>query len=166
MRTLLTTLALACLPWVTPAPCAAAPERAGSAPPPAPPPAPAQVLAGPIYRCTEGGLPVLADRPCAAGLSDARYFALRTPPAPGEQPSTAPSRAPPARPHTAPAGGPERARAAAVNRADATDGGCQRLRQRLDALDERMRRGYPARDAGRLLDQRRGLKQGLRAADC
>lgn len=158
MRTMLPALALACLLCTIPVHRSQSLDCAGSAPPGEPPPAPACTLAGPIYRCIEGGIPVLADRPCAAGLADARYFALRTPPASGEQPSTASRRAPPARTHAA--------TVRVSTRSGAQDTTCQRLRQRLDALDERMRQGYRAREAGRLMEQRRGLKQGLREADC
>jgi hypothetical protein len=158
MRTVRHALALACLLATLPVHWSRAVDRAGSAPRPDPPPAPARTLAGPVYRCTEGGITVLADRPCSAGLTDARYFALRTPPAPGEQPSTTSRVAPPARMHAAKIHTP--------TRSGATDTTCQRLRQRLDSLDDRMRLGYPAREAGRLLDQRRGLKQGLREAGC
>lgn len=160
MRTTLPGLALACLLGTLPVLPTHSLDHAAGAPPTNSQAAAGRIVTRPVYSCVEDGVPVLADRPCAVGPADARHFVLRTPPTPGEEPTTAPRGAPPARMHDA----------ATAPRAPARPGTeaapCQRLRQRLDALDERMRQGYRAREAGRLWDQRRGLKQGLRAAGC
>lgn len=156
MHTALPVLALAALLCTNPATSAPALDRAGSAPSSEPPPGPARGLARQIHVCVEHGVQVLADRPCGAEFST-RQLALRTPPAPGGQSSTL-RVAPPARMHRAPA---------RMSRETGTEGAaCERLYERLAALDGRMRQGYRAREAGGLWEQRRALKQALRKASC
>jgi hypothetical protein len=43
---------------------------------------------------------------------------------------------------------------------------CTALKRQLDELDDRMRTGYSSREAARLWEHRRALKDGLRSAGC
>lgn len=153
---------LACLmqaAWATGDPPVASPLGGGEsvalepAPPLASPRRPR-----PVFVCEERGTPVYADRPCGTAYT-VRSLAV-DPPRPGAAASTLPP-APRAatRPRTV-SGEPRTPSAPPVGDR------CLQLQQRLDALDDRMRAGYSAREAARLWQQWREAKQRLRAARC
>jgi hypothetical protein len=124
-----------------------------SVPPPAQP-----RRSRPVFVCRHASTVEFADRPCGpagenrivewAAASPAGAAPRTVPPAPGS--STRP------RPATeqAPTG-----LALQVRR-------CHELRNRLEAIDDRMRQGYSARDAARLWNQWRAAKERLRQAGC
>lgn len=113
-----------------------------------------------VFSCRSASTVTLSDRPCGAGAVVQRVE-LATPagPAPGRPPSAA---ATPPRAATLPR----------VERRPPTpelrDGGtgCEELGRRLEAIDERMRRGYRAREAGALWTRWREARAALRAAGC
>jgi hypothetical protein len=110
-----------------------------------------------IYSCRDGSIAMFSDRPCgeAALLRSLDVF---TPAQSGRPPSTA---AEPARAATKPA------RREAQDRAlqDAAEK-CERLQKSLDEVDDRMRAGYPARQAAALWQRWREARAAVREAGC
>jgi hypothetical protein len=108
-----------------------------------------------IFVCHDANGAVFSDRPCGAVIEN-REIAFE------ESSGTAPSTTP--RPATA---RPLPRKAAAVQPpVDTDDRGCRRLRDRLDALDDRMRAGYSARESARLWQQWRELKRQIHERRC
>ena len=111
-----------------------------------------------VFVCEDGGVPEYADRPCAiAGPSRAIVFET---PATGAAFVTSP---PVPRASTRPA--PARSAPQPVPRA-ADASRCESLERQLDQMNSRMRAGYSAREAARLWQRWRGLKERLHAARC
>ena len=111
-----------------------------------------------VFVCAEGTVPVYSDRPCgAAGPSRSIVFEtpssgaafVTSPPAPRASTRPAPSRG-------APQPVPRDARASR----------CESLERQLGEVNSRMRAGYSAREAARLWQRWRGLKERLHAAHC
>lgn len=122
-----------------------------------PPPAAAQRRRS-VFVCEDGGVPVYADRPCdSVGLS--RSIVIDAPRA-GAAFVTSP---PPPRASTrpAPAGRPPK-----PVPHDGAASRCETLERQLSEVNSRMRAGYSAREAARLWQRWRGLKDRLRAARC
>ncbi len=120
------------------------------------PPAPARRKRS-VFVCDDAGTPVYADRPCGPDLVH-RSISVDDPVA-GRVASTAPP-APMAstRPRTRDTGASDVADKAAEH--------CVTLRRQLDELDDRMRTGYSSREAAKLWDRRRNLKDSLRSSGC
>ena len=111
-----------------------------------------------VFVCEAGGVPEYSDRPCAdAGTSRAIVFET---PAAGAAFVTSP---PAPRASTRPA--PGRSAPQPVPRAAGT-ARCESLERQLGELNSRMRAGYSAREAARLWQRWRGLKDRLHAARC
>jgi hypothetical protein len=123
-----------------------------------PTPAPARRTHRLVYTCRDGNTVVFADRPCGE-TSILRSLDVVTPAQTGRAPVTEPE---PAKASTRPAA-QQASRARAL---EETAEKCEQLRQALDQVDDRMRAGYPAREAGRLWQRWRDAKEALRAADC
>jgi hypothetical protein len=122
------------------------------------PPAAATRRVRAVFVCDDGGVPVYADRPCDS-IGRHRSFAIEapragttfvtTPPLPRASTRPAPARrAPEPVPH------------------DATAARCDALQRQLGEVNSRMRAGYSAREAARLWQRWRGLKERLHAARC
>ncbi len=111
-----------------------------------------------VFVCQDNDVPVYADRPCGSGAAT-RSLVVTTPP-PGAAATTLPP-APRASTRPRPADG-----TAGVQAPPAAGHQCSRLQQRLDALNDRMRAGYSAREAARLWQQWRDAKERLRTARC
>jgi hypothetical protein len=110
-----------------------------------------------VFVCEQGGVPVFTDRPCGS-ITGQRTVTVDAP-EPGAAPSTAPPRPRAStRPRLQPEGQADNGRAA--------DTRCATLRRQLDELDERMRAGYNSREAARLWNRWRALKDRLRAERC
>ena len=122
----------------------------------APPTAPA--LRRAVYVCRDGSIPMFADRPCGAAAV-ARTLDV-APPLAGDAASLTP---PVPRAATRPRRLPE-LDSALPEPAGATR--CDALRRQLTALDDRMRTGYSAREAARLWQRWRDLRERLRTARC
>lgn len=111
----------------------------------------------PVFVCRDAESVTFADRPCGP-VVEARALDVAEP-GPGRVASTA--RQPPTaatKPRIQPA---ER-----VTRPAPIERRCGRLRDQLDALDDRMRAGYSAREAARLWNRWREVKAELRDARC
>lgn len=111
-----------------------------------------------VFVCQENGVPVFADRPCGSGTATRRLVV--------EAPrGGATSTTTPAAPRAS-----TRPREVAVKPIavpqDARDKNCTALQQQLDALNDRMRAGYSAREAARLWQRWRDTKERLRTARC
>ena len=111
----------------------------------------------PVFVCRDGAGVVFSDRPCGQ-VVEARVIEVLEP-GPGQVATTArkvPTAAvrPRAEP-VVPDHGPARA-----------DGRCARLRAQLEALDDRMRTGYSAREAARLWNRWREIKAQIHDARC
>ena len=120
------------------------------------PAAPARQRA--VYVCLDGGIPMYADRPCG---TTAVVRALDVdPPRAGDTMTVAPP-APRAatRPRRLPAAEPDRPERPAT-------GHCDALHRQLAAIDDRMRAGYSAREAARLWQRWRDLRERLRTSRC
>jgi hypothetical protein len=108
-----------------------------------------------IFVCRDTHGPVFSDRPCGAVIEN-REIALAAPS--GTAPSTSP------RPTTAK---PLPRKVATRQRPlENGDRGCERLRSRLDTLDDRMRAGYSSRESERLWQQWRELKTEIHRRRC
>jgi hypothetical protein len=110
-----------------------------------------------VYVCRDAGTPVFTDRPC--GLSARVHEIPIAAPAAGGAVSLAPQ---------APAAS-TRPRVLPAPAADAVTAGqarCAALRERLAAIDDQMRSGYPAREAARLWQRWRDARARLRAQQC
>lgn len=110
-----------------------------------------------VFVCDDAGIPIYSDRPCGPDLVR-RSIRVDNPGA-GRVASTAPS-APTAstRPRTR---NPDRGSVP-----DHSVERCATLRRQLDDLDDRMRAGYSSREAAKLWDRRRSLKDDLRTTGC
>jgi hypothetical protein len=111
-----------------------------------------------VFVCEDGGVPVYSDRPCAIA-SPSRAIVIETPGA-GATFVTSPP-APRASTRPAPA---RRAPQPAPN--DVRESRCETLQRQLGEVNSRMRAGYSAREAARLWQRWRGLKDRLHAARC
>jgi hypothetical protein len=133
---------------------------------PAPVPAPARATARPrrsriIFACHADGIVEFSDRPCdLAATSRSLEFTTGSP---GATPSTKPHAAvaailpKPVSPRGQPADQPDD---------DAREKKCATLEGQLDAVDSRMREGYSARDAAKLWNRWRAIKDELHSAEC
>ena len=121
------------------------------------PPSAAQRQQRKVYVCRDAGTPVFTDRPCgpSAAIHEIR-FAL---PASGGGVSLAPP-APAAstRPLVVPA--------PAADTVTPRQARCTALRERLAAIDDQMRSGYPAREAARLWQKWRDARARMRTEQC
>jgi hypothetical protein len=110
-----------------------------------------------IYACRDDTIPMFSDRPCI-GATQTRVVSI-APPAAGRSPTTEP--APPrATTRPRPVVDP-----APVTRDPSVDR-CLRLREQLEAIDDRMRSGYSAREAAHLWQRWRDAKARLHDAHC
>ena len=111
----------------------------------------------PVFVCRDAEAVTFADRPCGP-VVEARALDI-VEPGPGQVASTA-RKAPTA------ATKPRVQRAERIATPAPGEGRCGRLRDQLDALDDRMRAGYSAREAARLWNRWREVKAELRDARC
>lgn len=111
-----------------------------------------------VFACRDAGTPAFSDRPCGpsavphvleVGDVAAGRASSVTPP-----PAAAATRPRPAPAPSEPDRGPVRSER------------CERLRRQLDAVDDRMRSGYSAREAARLWTRWRTLREELRRTRC
>jgi hypothetical protein len=103
------------------------------------------------------GVPVFSDRPCGSVLGQ-RVLAIDAP-ASGAVPSTVPPKPRAStRPRPQPSGRSGTGLAAETR--------CSTLQRQLDELDDRMRAGYSSREAARLWNRWRELKDRLRTERC
>lgn len=110
-----------------------------------------------VFVCQDGGVPVFSDRPCGSVLGQ-RVLAIDAP-ASGAVSSTVPPKPRAStRPRPQPAARNETGRAVETR--------CNTLQRQLDELDERMRGGYSSREAARLWNRWRDLKDRLRTERC
>jgi hypothetical protein len=145
--------------WATADPPVAGPLGSGASVLLEPAPAPANPRRQrAVFVCQDNDVPVYADRPCGSGTT-ARSLVVATPPA-GAAATTSPPK-PRASTRPRPANG-----TAGVQTPPVAANQCMRLQQRLDALNDRMRAGYSAREAARLWQQWRDAKERMRAARC
>jgi hypothetical protein len=144
---------------VLPLPAVESPQGGGRAVVLEPAPVRAAVTRRMIFTCVTPQLVTYSDRPCGP-LTGTRQLRTVTPS--GEEVRAVPSRpqAPPATTrqsdNAAGSSEPDRARAQA----------CVQLEQDVAELDQRMRAGYSAREAGRLWQRWREARARLRDADC
>ena len=110
-----------------------------------------------VYSCRDGNVPMFADRPCGEAAL-LRSLDVYTPAQSGRPPTTV---AEPAKATTRPAVRETRGRAVQ----DAADK-CERLQKSLDDVDDRMRAGYPARQAAQLWQRWRDARAAVREAGC
>jgi len=110
-----------------------------------------------VFVCRDGASVIFADRPCGQVVQTRALEVVAA--GPGQVASTAP------RPPVAavlPRVEPDRSA-----RESLPGGGrCKQLQSRLEALDDRMRAGYPAREAARLWNRWREIKAQLHEARC
>ena len=111
-----------------------------------------------VFVCEDGGVPVYSDRPCAIA-SQSRAIAFETPAA-GATFSTSPPL-----PHASTRPAPTRAAPQPAPRQSGASR-CESLERQLGEVNSRMRAGYSAREAARLWQRWRGLKDRLHAARC
>lgn len=130
---------------------------------PAPPPA-APRRQRSVFVCQLDGLPVYADRPCGAAATARELMVdmprVGTPPRPGASVTTLP---PTPRAATRPRAEQRHGNDPAISVADSR---CAALHRQLDEVDDRMRAGYSAREAARLWQRWRDLRDRLRTAGC
>ena len=150
--------------WRTPATAADTPDLPDAGPAaeiapgePASPPA-ARPQRRAVFVCEADGVPVYADRPCAAA-TDPRWLVVEQPAAGAVGSISAPAPAAAVRPRRLPA-----RQAETPDHTTATR--CDRLQHRLDQIDDSMRAGYSAREAARLWQRWRDAKEQLREARC
>jgi hypothetical protein len=123
-----------------------------------PTPAPARRSHRLVYACREGNTAVFSDRPCGESAV-LRSLEVVTPAQTGRPPVIEPA---PVKASTRPA--PQQAsRERSLQEAAEK---CERLKKAVEQIDDRMRAGYPAREAGRLWQRWRDAKSALQAADC
>jgi hypothetical protein len=125
-----------------------------------PAPAPARRTRRLIYACREGHTPVFSDRPCGE-TSILRSLDVVTPAQTGRPPTVEPA---PVKAATRPA--PQQHEHEHERSLQETAEKCERLKKAVEQIDDRMRAGYPAREAGRLWQRWRDAKDAVRAADC
>jgi hypothetical protein len=110
-----------------------------------------------VFVCDDGGIPVYSDRPCGPELLR-RSISIEQPGA-GQVASTLPP-------------APKASTRPRIRNADRSDDAshaaerCRLLHRQLGELDDRMRTGYSSREAAKLWDRRRDLKDKLRSAGC
>lgn len=121
------------------------------------PAAPPARTTRPVFVCRDAAGVVFADRPCGQ-VVEARMLEVDERGA-GAVFSTTP------KPPTASVR-PRAARERPAHGAASGDGRCFRLRSQLDAIDDRMRSGYSAREAARLWNRWREVKAQIHAARC
>jgi len=111
----------------------------------------------PVFVCRDGTTVTFADRPCGP-VAEARELDV-VEPGPGRVASTT-RKSPTAatRPRVQPV--------ESIATPAPGEGRCERLRRQLEALDDRMRAGYSAREAARLWNRWREVKAQLREARC
>ena len=109
-----------------------------------------------VFSCREPDIVIFSDRPCGRSALR-RNLEVLTPASPGRPPTTEPA---PAKAVTKVA-----AREETSPRDERADR-CQKLRRAVDAIDDRMRTGYSAREAPRLWQQWRDAKERLHDAHC
>jgi hypothetical protein len=113
-----------------------------------------------VFVCRGAGPVVFSDLPCGPNLQE-HSVALQAPAAGGAAATTKPAKpAATTRPRPEPALRPDKAVA------DPTVRRCLGLREQLEKLDDRMRTGYSAREAARLWNRWRDLKNEIYAARC
>jgi len=134
-----------------PAPLSAAPSEA------APVPVAARHAHRLVYSCRDGSIPMFADRPCGE-VSLLRSLDVFIPAQGGKAATTAPE---PARAATKPAHREIQARTL-----QETVEKCERLQKSLDEIDDRMRAGYPARQAAQIWQRWRDARAAVREAGC
>ena len=122
-----------------------------------------------IFACRSGALVEFSDRPCDTAATS-RSLEFTTGTGPGATPSTRP-REPVASTRPKVSAPPTDAVPDARDARDARDDEAQRkkcttLQGQLDAVDSRMREGYGARDAARLWNRWRELKEEIRTSAC
>jgi hypothetical protein len=111
-----------------------------------------------VFVCHALGHVIYSDRPC--GPMAQQQVVKTSPPSAGQAASIAKA-PPPAATRPKPEQSPrqEATRATPSNR-------CSKLREQLEALDDRMRTGYSAREAARLWNRWRDLRSEIYAARC
>jgi hypothetical protein len=110
-----------------------------------------------VFVCDDAGTPMYTDRPCGPDFAKRSIrFEL---PGTGQAASTVPN-------------APQASTRPRVRQPDRNAGAdvaaerCTALRRQLDELDDRMRTGYSSREAAKLWERRRDLKDHLRGASC
>lgn len=111
-----------------------------------------------VYFCDDHGVPTFADRPCGSA-APARSLVVDAP----RNGAVATTAAPPPRASTRP-GVVQRVREDAPR--DARTTRCESMQRQLDQVNGRMRAGYSAREAARLWQRWRELKERLHTARC
>jgi hypothetical protein len=118
-----------------------------------------------VFTCTSPGLVEFSDRPCGPlpVLHEVKLHAPAPVAVASGAPATVVAPAPAAsiRPAATNLSEDERA-----NEAERREQTCRRLAEAVRALDDRMRGGYPAREAARLWSRWREAKERLREAEC
>jgi hypothetical protein len=114
-----------------------------------------------VFVCRGAGPVVFSDLPCGPVLREHNVSLQRSSSAGGTPATTTP-----AKPAAATRPRPEPVRKQDAAAADATARRCRGLREQLDKLDDRMRTGYPAREAARLWNRWRELKAEIYADRC
>lgn len=142
-----------------PLPAVDSPQGGGGAVVLEPAPAPAAVSRRTIFTCIAPRLVTYSDRPCGP-LADTRELRTVTQPGAHVQAATA-------RPEPAPAAPTRRDETAGtIDPTQVREQACARLEEAVTELDQRMRAGYSAREAGRLWERWRQARARLREADC
>jgi hypothetical protein len=128
-----------------------------------------------VFTCITPGLTIFSDRPCGPvpDVREVHWPQGAAAPPPGSGPSVA-ARADQVRSPRGARSGGEPSRTAARDPGEDTaeregrDRGaaCERLEQAVEDLDQRLRAGYTAREAGRLWARWREAKERLRDARC
>ena len=136
---------------------AATPHEAGAATSVVPAPARGRHAHRLVYTCRGQEVVTYADRPCGE-FTQARSLDVYTPADAGRPPTTV---AEPARVATRPATHEREARLL-----QETAEKCERLQKALDEVDDRMRAGYPARQAAHLWQRWREARSAVRDAGC
>lgn len=118
-----------------------------------------------VFVCQVDGVPVFADRPCGAAAAPRQLLvdtprAAGTPPRPGASVTTLP---PAPRASTRPRTEQRFGNDPGVSTADTR---CATLHRQLDELNDRMRAGYAAREAARLWQRWRDMKNRLQTERC
>lgn len=118
-----------------------------------------------VFTCTSPGLVVFSDRPCGPlpVLHEVKLHAPASVAVTSGAAATvvAPTPAASTRPAATNANEPDPA-----SDAERREQTCRRLADAVRALDDRMRAGYPAREAARLWSRWREAKERLREAEC
>ena len=113
----------------------------------------------PVFVCREGSAVTFADRPCAPASENRIVEWADASGNSGAPPRTDPS---PARASTR----PRPAATPAPTRLTQKVQRCHELKRQLEAIDDRMRQGYSAREAARLWTQWRDARERLRQSGC